>query len=192
MIGIVLAGGASQRFAGAPKGLQLLNGVPMARRVADMLAKFCSHVVIEAPANAAYEALGLKLCHAQANHKGKGPLAGLAAGLAAAPPGERVAFAPCDMPLLTSEIYDALSKASEGAPGAYATTSAGVEPLVTILDVAMREILLSALNKDDLPRTHIVLDATGARAVHFIDARPFENVNTPEDLVRLSQSLRTA
>ena len=192
MIGIVLAGGASNRFAGMPKGLQLLNGVPMARRVADMLAAFCSHVAIEAPANTGYEALGLKLCHAQAEHKDKGPLAGLAAGLAIAQAGERVAFAPCDMPLLTPEIYKTLSRACEGAPGAYAANAAGVEPLVAVLNVGMREVLLNALHAAELPRTHIVLDRAGARPVQFADARLFENVNTPDDLRRLSETLRGA
>ena len=190
MIGIVLAGGASLRFSGTPKGLQLLNGVPMARRVADMLLGFCSHVAIEAPAKAGYEALGLKLCHAQPDHVGKGPLAGLAAGLATAPTGEQVAFAPCDMPLLTREIYDRLLEACEGASGAYAATSAGVEPLVAVLGANMRDTLLHALRADELPRTHVVLDAAGARAVQFADPRPFENVNTPADLLRLSQSFR--
>ena len=192
MIGIVLAGGASTRFAGIPKGLQLLNGVPMARRVADMLSSLCSKVAIEAPANVGYEALGLELCHAQQDHAGKGPLAGLAAGLATPMPGERVAFAPCDMPLLTREIYEALSNGCEGAPGAYAVNAAGVEPLVAILGAGMREALLHALRADDLPRTHMVLDRAGARAVHFTDSRPFENVNTPDDLRRLSADLRNA
>ena len=96
------------------------------------------------------------------------------------------------MPLLTREIYEALAKVCDSAPGAYATNAAGVEPLVAILGAGMREALLHALRADDLPRTHMVLDRAGARAVHFTDARPFENVNTPDDLRRLSEVLRNA
>lgn len=190
MIGVVLAGGASSRFGGTPKGLQLLNGVPMARRVAEMLAAFCSRVAVEAPVDAGYEALGLPLLHAPSDHTGKGPLAGLAAGLANAPSGEHVAFAPCDMPLLTRDIYDRLWSAGEGTSGAYAATSAGVEPLVAVLDTRMRDALLDALRADELPRTHVVLDAAGARAVQFADLRSFENVNTPAELARVASTLR--
>jgi molybdopterin-guanine dinucleotide biosynthesis protein A len=182
MIGVVLAGGASSRFGGSAKGLMPLAGRAMALRAADILAQACSDVMIEAPRNIGYEALGLPLLHAPPEHAGKGPLAGLAAGLAA---GARVAFAPCDMPLLTSEIYVALVEACGKAPGAYATTTNGVEPLVAVLDADMREALLKALERDELPRTHAILDAAGARALAFADASPFENVNTPGDLERL-------
>jgi molybdopterin-guanine dinucleotide biosynthesis protein A len=63
----------------------------------------------------------------------------------------------------------------------------GEEPLVAVLDAALCPRLLEALVADDLPRTHRVLDAAGARAVAFDDAAPFANVNTPADLERLAQ-----
>lgn len=183
MIGVVLAGGASSRFGGKPKGLIPLAGRAMALRAADLLLQFCSRVVIEAPPNAGYEVLGLPLVHAAAEHNGKGPLAGLAAGLAAG--GPRIAFAPCDMPLLTPEIFKAMIEACGPVSGVYAATSKGVEPLVAILNAGMRPALLEALESDNLPRTHVVLDAAGARQMDFADPAPFENVNTPEDLARL-------
>jgi len=185
MIGIVLAGGASRRFGGRAKGLIQLAGRPMALRAADMLAGFCSSVAIEAAPDAGYEILGLPLIQAPPKHAGKGPLAGIAAGLARAKPNELVAFAPCDMPLLTRALYDKLAEACGRTPGAYAASTKGVEPLVAILDAGMRAALLQALEQDDLPRTHAALDAAGARAVTFTDAGPFENVNTPSDLERL-------
>jgi len=190
MIGIVLAGGASRRFDGRAKGLIQLVGRPMALRAADMLAPFCTTVAIEAVPDAGYEALGLPLIHAPAKHAGKGPLAGLAAGLGRAGPNELIAFAPCDMPLLTRTIYDNLAEACGKASGAYAATAKGVEPLVAILNASMREALLQALEQETLPRTHAVLDAAGARAVTCADATPFENVNTPADLERLETTLR--
>lgn len=190
MIGVVLAGGASSRFGGSPKGLTLLAGRAMALRAADILSQVCARVAIEAPRNAGYDVLGLPLLHAPPEHMGKGPLAGLAAGLAGAPTRERVAFAPCDMPLLTREIYSVLARACDNAPGAYASTPLGVEPLVAILKADLRDALLEALKSDDLPRTHVVLDAVGAQAIAFADATPFENVNAPGELSRLEASLR--
>jgi molybdopterin-guanine dinucleotide biosynthesis protein A len=183
MIGVVLAGGASRRFEGRPKGLIALNGRAMALRVADMLATFCARVVIEARSSDGYEALGLPLI--DAGYEGKGPLAGLAAGLAAgfALKSGKVAFAPCDMPLLTADIYDALGRV--GGIGAYARTAAGVEPLVAVLGVSARAALVSVLDGVDVPRTHVVLDAAGATSMLFEDQRAFTNVNTPADLERL-------
>jgi molybdopterin-guanine dinucleotide biosynthesis protein A len=183
MIGVVLAGGASRRFEGRPKGLISLNGRPMVSHVGDMLATFCSRVVIEARSRDGYEELGLPLI--DAGYEGKGPLAGLAAGLAAgfALKSGKVAFAPCDMPLLTADVYTALI--SVGGIGAYARTAAGVEPLVAVLGVGARAALVSVLDGVDVPRTHLVLDAVGATPVLFEDQRTFTNVNTRADLERL-------
>ena len=187
MKGVVLAGGASSRFDGKPKGLALLSGRAMALRACDMLLTVCDSVVIEAPRGVGYEALGLPLIHASPEHAGKGPLAALATGLASVEEGP-VAFAPCDMPLLTREIYDRLARASER--GAYARTPRGAEPLVAILNAGLRGALMAALEQDSLPRTHAVLDAAGAQAVDFADPAPFANVNTPSDLARLEANLR--
>jgi molybdenum cofactor guanylyltransferase len=183
MIGVVLAGGASRRFDGRPKGLLAFKGRPMALHVADMLESFCSHVVIEARASDGYDALGLPVI--DAGYEGQGPLAGFAAGLAAgfALKTGKVAFAPCDMPLLTADIYEGLS--SVGGIGAYARTSAGVEPLVAVLGVGARAALVSVLDGNQVPRMQVVLDAVGAASVLFEDQRAFTNVNTPADLERL-------
>jgi molybdopterin-guanine dinucleotide biosynthesis protein A len=183
MIGVVLAGGASRRFDGKPKGLMPIGGRAMALYVSDMLAKFCSRVLIEARASDGYDALGLPVI--EAGYDGKGPLAGLAAGLAAgfALKCGKVAFAPCDMPLLTTDIYDELGRA--GGVGAYARTVQGAEPLVTVLSVGTRAALVSVLDGVDVPRTHVVLDAAGAASILFEDRRAFINVNTPADLERL-------
>jgi molybdenum cofactor guanylyltransferase len=120
-----------------------------------------------------------------AGHEGKGPLAGIVAGLGLASADERVAFAPCDMPLLDGGIFRALMQAVEGAPGAYAETADGFEPLVAVLRASMQGALLAAFARNELPRTHAVLDAAGAVRVLFEDRRVFINVNTPADLDRL-------
>jgi molybdopterin-guanine dinucleotide biosynthesis protein A len=178
MIGIVLAGGASLRFGGQAKGLVPIAGRPMVLRVADMLAGFCTRVAIEAAPGMGYELLGLPLVFAPPEHSGKGPLAGLAAGLAAAD--ERVAFAPCDMPFLTRDIYEALAR--ETAAGAYARSAKGEEPLVAILNASMRGALVEVLEGATLPRTHKALDAAGAVSVFFAQRAAFANINTIEDL----------
>jgi molybdopterin-guanine dinucleotide biosynthesis protein A len=184
ILGVVLAGGASARFGGEPKGLQPFRGRAMALCVADVLAKVCERVAIEAPRGAGYEALGLPLIHAAAEHAGKGPLAGIAASLAAAPEASRVAFAPCDMPLIDGSIYQALMR--EGG-SVYAVSPNGAEPLVAVLERALLPALLRTLSAVAVPRAPVALEAAGARAVEFDDAAPFANVNTPDDLARLAR-----
>ena len=182
MIGVVLAGGASRRFGSEPKGLKLLHGVPLALHVARSLAQVCGRVLLEDNGDAGYAALGLERIAAAASHAGKGPLAGIAAGLAAA--GEmRVAFAPCDLPLITPAIVKALSG---HACGAYAVSPSGIEPLVCVLPSTALGVVLEALVSPEVSRVVTVMELIGAVAVRFDDARAFLNVNTPDDLVRLS------
>jgi molybdenum cofactor guanylyltransferase len=186
--GVILAGGASARYGGKPKGLALLHGRAMALHVADLLRSLCESVLIEASPGIGYEALGLPLIQARPSHAGRGPLAALAAGLADTGDAEFVMFAPCDMPLLTRDIYRALAKVGES--GAYARTPVGVEPLVAVLNAKLRDALLTALEAESVPRTHAVLDEAGVRAVDFSDAAPFANVNTPDDLARIETTFR--
>ncbi len=181
-VGVVLAGGVSARFGGQPKGLQLFRGRAMALRAADTLASVCDRVLIEAPPAVGYDALGLSVIHASAVHAGKGPLAGIVAGLAAAPEGSRVAFAPCDMPLLDADVFRALMRESGSV---YALSPRGPEALVAVLERTLLAPLLSTLDAEKIPRTDAALVAAGARGVAFADAAPFANVNTPDDLVRL-------
>ena len=186
MIGIVLAGGASRRFDGVPKGLLECCGIPLALRCANMLSEICARVMIEAPRGAGYDVLGLPLLHAPLEHAGKGPLAGMAAGLSVENDSPRVAFAPCDMPFITSDVYDCLAQ-NMSANGVYATTAMGAEPLVAILDAGVRSRMIEALKRDDLPRTHRILDEVGARAHFLPEPAKFFNINTPADLA-LAQS----
>lgn len=186
MIGVVLAGGASRRFGGRPKGLIDFAGRAMALRVADVLAQVCARVAIEAPRNVGYEALDLPLIHAPPEHDGKGPLAALVAGLEYAGD-RRVAFAPCDMPLLTRAVYDGLAGFCDRMrlAGAYAATAVGREPLVAVLDGRMRSKLLNTLKRDELPQTYVALEAAGAKMFGFGDDDLFANVNSQADLERL-------
>lgn len=184
ILGVVLAGGASARFGGVPKGLQLFRGRAMALCVADVLSRVAERVVIEAPPGSGYEALGLPLIHAAPAHAGKGPLAGIAAGLGASAEASVVAFAPCDMPLVHESIYRTLMREARSA---YAVSPNGAEALVAALRPEALTALLATLAKGKLPRTAAALEAAGARAVAFDDAAPFANVNTPDDLARLAR-----
>ncbi|MEQ1756284.1 MAG: NTP transferase domain-containing protein [Micropepsaceae bacterium] len=183
MIGVVLAGGSSRRFQGRAKGLLLLHGVPLVLYAARALMPLCSRVVIECARDEGYEALGLPVVHASSENAGKGPLAGIAAGLGLATSDEKVAFVPCDMPLLTSGVYGRLARE---ASGSFATSPMGVEPLVCVLTGQALPEVERLLAEKSVPGVLALFEATGAAAVAFDDPSAFLNVNTPEELTALN------
>lgn len=181
MIGVVLAGGQSSRFGGEPKGLRMLRGLPLVGHVHASLSMVCPEVFIECAPGSAYEGWGVPCIAADVRHAGKGPLAGLLAGLRAAD-GRPVAFAPCDMPLLPPPLFERLKREPCGA---YAVSPRGAEPLVCIVPSHALAHLERALSQPSIPRVVDVLAEAGLVGVPFEDDWPFVNVNSPEDLERL-------
>lgn len=155
--------------------------------VARALQGMCQRVVIEAPADSEYCALGFEMVAARAEDAGKGPLAGIAAGLGCGGDGEFVAFAPCDMPLLTAGVFHRLS-AVKGA--ACAETAAGLEPLVCVLPAAARTFIADELDKSPILAVKEVLKRAGVVSVFFEDAAQFANANTVAELQELEARAR--
>lgn len=184
LVGVVLAGGASSRFGGAPKGMALLNGKPMAAHVGEILRGMCSEIAIEAKPGAGYEALGAPVIAAAPEHGGKGPLAGMAAGLAFAQSqgAEAAAFAPCDTPFLKPADFQVLLDAIGEAPAVFALSEAGAEPLVSIVRTLLYSELETALARPAIAPAHRFLTQAGAIGVGFSSSDAFRNINTPEDL----------
>ncbi|HZR83132.1 MAG TPA: molybdenum cofactor guanylyltransferase [Candidatus Binatia bacterium] len=152
--GIVLAGGRSRRM-GSPKALLDVGGEPLVCRVARRLVVACDELVIVAPAltgrsTGEHDALAAAVLRLgdelpagalRTVHDGapdRGPVAGLAAGLAAAR-GERAFVAACDTPFLAPALVAGLFATAEGEPAAdvvIARTAGGVEPMVAVYRVA--------------------------------------------------------
>ncbi|HEV7719921.1 MAG TPA: NTP transferase domain-containing protein, partial [Iamia sp.] len=94
-VGAVLCGGASRRM-GRDKALVPIDGVALARRVADALvAGGCVRVLAVGGDAAALAALGLE--PVLDRWPGEGPLGGLATALSATDEGDRLVLAPCDL-----------------------------------------------------------------------------------------------
>lgn len=182
MIGVILAGGASTRFGGEPKGLKMLKGLPLVGHVHANLSMVCRDVLIECVPGSGYEGWGVACISARPEHAGKGPLAGILAGLECVPDEETVVFAPCDMPLLAPPVFQRLALE---AGGGWAVSSRGDEPLVCVLPARLRELIARSLVQSPIPRVVDVLAGAGASGVRFADDWPFANVNAPEDLARL-------
>ena len=109
--GVVLAGGRGSRMGGVDKGLQIVQGMPLAMHAVLRLSPQVGELMINANRNlGAYEAMGVPVWPDPLPDFA-GPLAGFLAGL------ER-----CETPLHGHRAvrHAALSRGSGGAPGACA------------------------------------------------------------------------
>jgi molybdopterin-guanine dinucleotide biosynthesis protein A len=111
-VGAVLAGGRSSRM-GTDKALVEVDGIPMARLVADaLLAGGCERVWCQGGDTERLALLGLDTHADPEPHTG--PLAAIAAAIASATPHDVVVCA-CDLPALDGDTVAALIRAGRSA-----------------------------------------------------------------------------
>jgi FdhD protein len=188
--GLVLAGGASRRF-GADKRLVPVDGVPLLRRAVDAVAVVCDEVlVVTAPDRPLPATLRLpRGVRVVTDAPGDaGPLAGLAAGLAAATH-EVVVVLGGDHawadPTILARLRDTLRRDDPTAQAAQAA----------VLEVdGRRQPLAAAYRRSALPVVRRRLDAGDLRATSLLDdlevvvvdgpgaARTARDVDEPSDL----------
>ncbi len=114
VVGAVLCGGASRRM-GRDKALVEVDGVALARRVADALTAGGFDRVLAIGGDAtALAALGLE--PVPDRWPGEGPLGGLATALAAAAGGDVLVLAPCDLVHPAPDVVATLASALAVAP----------------------------------------------------------------------------
>lgn len=186
--GLVLAGGRGQRLGGVDKGLVAWRGEPLAARALRRLAPQVDEVWISANRHLdAYRTLGAPW-HAGVVRDGDdafaGPLAGLAAGLAAARRPWLVCV-PCDVPHFPLDLVARLQHGRGAAPMAIAAAGpAGAERLHPVFALVPRERLPALLDYLEGGGRRVAewLRGQGAATVRFDDARAFDNLNTPEEL----------
>ena len=172
LTGVLLVGGASTRF-GSPKALARLNGETLAERAWRLLGETCGERLA---VGKRADALDLPFELVDDGTETRAPLAGLVAGLRAAPT-ELAVVIPVDVPLLTRDLLLELADACAEAgvpqtgplPGAYRRTALPV--LQSRLDQG-RLALHDALGELDVRRVEV-------------DAALLANVNTQDELRRL-------
>ncbi len=185
--GLVLAGGAGRRMGGRDKGLIDLNGRPLAAWTADALRPQVGRLWISANRNIErYAGLAERVIPDRLDGY-QGPLAGIAATLAAVDT-PWLLTAPCDTPLLPADLATRLAAALAADPSADLAVAADSErqhPLHALLPARLAASLDAYL-------------AAGGRSVHgWLEAqavaladfsavpRAFSNANRPEDLAHL-------
>jgi len=185
--GVVLAGGLGRRMGGADKGLQELDGRPMAAHVIERLAGQVDELLVNANQNAErYAAFGYRVVP-DAITGFAGPLAGLHAALSAATH-PLVATAPCDSPFLPADLVSRLHAALVAGQAQFAVARTFDQPH-PVFCLCRRELLpqLEAYLVAGERRFERWYSALKVVEVAFDDeAAAFENINTREDLARLS------
>lgn len=135
---VILCGGAGVRLGGVDKPLEMLAGRPLIERVLERIATQAGTLVVSANRNVEqYAAYGLTVVD-DGRHAACGPLAGIAAGLAAATT-ESVMFVPGDAPLLPDDLVVRLHEARgcNDAAIAFADDGHGPQPLCCLIARAL-------------------------------------------------------
>jgi molybdopterin-guanine dinucleotide biosynthesis protein A len=187
--GVILAGGRGTRMGGADKGLVPLAGRPMIERVLEALRPQVGRVLINANRHLeAYAEFGCPVIP-DAIEDYPGPLAGMAAGLAAAD-AERVLFVPCDTPLLPPDLCRRMLAAAltQEAEIAIASDGRRSHPVFALVERSLAASLEAFLAGDERKilrwmNRHRLIE------VDFSDCpRRFVNVNTAQELAAVEQA----
>ncbi len=187
--GLVLAGGRGSRMGGADKGLQTLEGMPMALHAVMRLRPQVGDLMINANRNlAAYESLGVPVWPDPIGDY-PGPLAGWLAGLEHCETPYLVTV-PCDSPNFPHDLVERLAAALEAdnAEIAMAATREGgvvqLQPVFCLMQSQLIESLVEALHAGERKIDRWTAQHRCVQVV-FDDADAFFNANTLQDLARL-------
>ena len=185
----VMAGGRSRRMGRDKAWLDVGDGRPIVQRVIDVLSEVADEVFIVANDDR-YHALGRRVV--PDSFPDGGALGGIATALAAATH-DRVIVAACDMPFLRSEVFRLLIERSEGADAVVPRTGGEYEALHALYTKACLAPIERALAAGRM-RVISFFDDVRVRAIDETDLRAvdpdlasFTNVNTPEELARVTR-----
>jgi molybdopterin-guanine dinucleotide biosynthesis protein A len=203
--GLILAGGRGSRMGHVDKGLQLLNGLPLAAHAIARLAPQVGPLALNVNRNQAlYASFGLPLWP-DMMPEFAGPLAGLQAGLSRCTTPYLLSV-PCDSPLLPLDLAARLSAAlqSSDADLALAVTDGddkdngdgntsnepSRQPQRHPVFCLMKATLLPQLSdylRDGGRKMENWMTAVKSVDVHFDDRAAFSNINTLQELQQLEQ-----
>ena len=172
---LILAGGKATRMGGVDKSALVVEGRTIFER--QLAALGTLPVIVSAPRDVP----GFTTVRDVA--EGAGPLAGIAAGLAAATTPWLLVLAG-DMPYLTAEIIDRLVSRTSDDIDAVGVRLAGLpEPLVCVLRVSVfLPLVRDRLARGDLKASRMLTEGDARVAwLDETDARAFFNVNLPAD-----------
>lgn len=179
----IMAGGKSKRM-GQDKAWIELDGEPLIKRVADVLAEVADEVIVVAN-DPKYERLGLRVVRDRWPEGGA--LGGIATGVGAAGH-DAVLVAACDMPFLSADVWRLLLGHAGEADVVIPRIGGEYETLHAIYSRACLPQMTRSLAENRL-RVISFFDAVTVKAIEETELRAvdptlraFTNVNTPEEL----------
>ena len=179
--GVILAGGRGQRLGGIDKGLAPYGGRPLIEWVIARIQPQVDVLVINANRNGErYAAYGVPVI-ADVLGEFPGPLAGLHAGLVHTSH-DWVLTIPCDTPSLPTDLVGRMQAVMSGGnlEVVVAAHPQAWEPTVALYRSTLRPALEDFLARDQR-RVSDWIQSRAYAVVRFDSARPFENLNRPED-----------
>ena len=179
----IMAGGKSKRM-GQDKAWIELDGEPLIRRVANVLAQVADEVIVVAN-DPKYATLGLRVVPDR--FPDGGALGGIATGVSAATH-DRVLVAACDMPFLSAEVWRVLLDHRYEADVVIPKIGGEFETLHALYTKACVASMERSLAAGKLRVIsffdEVRVQAIEERELRIADPtlRSFTNVNTPEEL----------
>lgn len=180
--GAILTGGRSTRM-GRDKALLRLDGLPLASRVAGVLAAAGADPVVAVGG----DLRGLRAAGLVAiadRRQGSGPLGGIATALTEVGTHDVVVVLACDLVTASPAAVTAVVEALAAEPAAHVAVPV-VDGRLEPLHAAWRRSALGAVERALLRgdgAVRDVLEALGAIPVTGLDRRWFANANTPADV----------
>jgi len=186
--GLIYAGGESSRF-GADKTTALLQGQRLIDHVAERFRPQVNMLAVAGPATVS----GAQ-CLDDGVHAGKGPLAGLLAGLkwaSSLPEITWLATAPCDVPLLPTNLIALLTKNLTDTP-TVPNVEGRWQPGGALWPISALPFIENTLVSGDDLSLHAALKHLQAETIETpsdaLDGS-FTNINTRDELIQLEQRL---
>jgi molybdenum cofactor guanylyltransferase len=189
--GVVLAGGRGSRMGGTDKGLIELAGRPLIEHVLEALEPQVGSILINANRNPARYARYGHPVVGDAMKGFQGPLAGFAAGMAAART-PWVLTVPCDSPRVPPDLLARLAQAlgTQAAQMAVARDGDRLQPVYALLPVTLSVSLDRFLAAGGRKTDKWFAQHRYATADFSDCGEVFANLNTPEDRRGLARAHR--
>ncbi|MBM7096337.1 molybdenum cofactor guanylyltransferase [Bacillus sp. H-16] len=186
--GIILAGGESSRM-GMNKALLNVGGKKTIERIRNIMAPLCEEVMVVSDESALYHFLQVPITNDI--FPGKGPLAGIHAGLSASK-NEWNLVAACDMPLIDQAVIKVLAAEANEHPEADVILPAPAgkdQPLCAVYNKRSLSVISEALKNNELKLQQVFSQLQVAKVTEEQArgyglsgwGRSFYNMNYPEE-----------
>lgn len=180
---VILAGGKNERMQQKPKALLFYKGTTIIETIIKAVSCF-DEILIVSNEPKLYERFGYRVV--EDLYKGKGPMAGIHAGLVHASY-DRVLVIACDMPELTGEMAELMYQYEETYDALVSFDGKETHPLFSMYHKNCLPVIEKHLNEDKL-KLKWFLEEIKTVLMDWCDALEienaqslFKNINTPSD-----------